>query len=65
MIVPPYLIAAAQSSHKKFWPKGPFVSVNIAQFGLESDWGKTQSGVNNFFGIKANASPALSYLAAG
>jgi len=55
MIIPPYLIAAAQASHKTFWPRGPFVSVSIAQFGLESDWGKAQSGVNNFFGIKANA----------
>ncbi len=33
------LMAAAQTSHKKFWPNGPFVSVDIAQFGLESDWG--------------------------
>ena len=47
--LPIYLILAAQASHKKFWPRGPFVSVNIAQFGLESSWGTHQSGVNNLF----------------
>jgi hypothetical protein len=29
MIIPAYLIFAAQASHKKFWPRGPFVSFNI------------------------------------
>jgi len=51
----PEIVAAAQASHKKFWPLGPFVSVTLAQFGLESAWGKYASGENNFFGIKANA----------
>lgn len=47
------VIDAAQASHKKFWPRGPFVSVSLAQYGLESAWGKYPSGVNNYFGIKA------------
>lgn len=46
-------IDAAQASHKKWWPRGPFVSITLAQFGLESAWGKDCSGVNNVFGIKA------------
>jgi Mannosyl-glycoprotein endo-beta-N-acetylglucosaminidase len=49
------VIAAAQSSYKKFWPRGPFVSVSLAQYAVESAWGSRVSGKNNFFGIKANA----------
>jgi flagellum-specific peptidoglycan hydrolase FlgJ len=46
-------IDAAQAAHKVFYPKGPFASVTLAQFGLESGWGKYPSGKNNYFGIKA------------
>jgi flagellum-specific peptidoglycan hydrolase FlgJ len=52
-VIDPSVISAAQASHKKFWPSGPFVSVTLAQYGLESAWGKYPSGTNNFFGIKA------------
>ena len=53
--VQPEWITAAQASHKKFWPKGPFVSVTLAQLILESNWGRQTSGKNNYFGIKANS----------
>ena len=53
MTIAPEVIAAAQAAHKAFYPKGPFASVTIAQYGLESAWGRAQSGKNNFFGIKA------------
>lgn len=56
----PDVIAAAQASHRKFFPRGPFVSVILAQYGLESAWGKYPSGLNNFFGIKANAAQIAS-----
>lgn len=55
MIIQPYIIEAAQVSHKRFYPRGPFVSVTLAQWILESDWGRYVSGKNNYFGIKANA----------
>lgn len=51
---PQAIITAAQASHKKFWPKGPFVSVTLAQWAIESAYGKAKSGLNNYFGIKAN-----------
>jgi flagellum-specific peptidoglycan hydrolase FlgJ len=51
--IPAEIIEAAQASHKTFWPRGPFVSVTIAQWALESGWGKYASGANNYFGIKA------------
>jgi flagellum-specific peptidoglycan hydrolase FlgJ len=47
------VIEAAQAAHKTFYPRGPFASCQLAQFGLESGWGKYASGKNNFFGIKA------------
>ena len=50
---PPDIIAAAQASHAKFWPRGPFVSVTLAQWAVESTYGSRPSGKNNFFGIKA------------
>jgi flagellum-specific peptidoglycan hydrolase FlgJ len=46
-------ITAAQAAHKAFYPKGPFASCQIAQFGDESAWGTRMSGLNNPFGIKA------------
>lgn len=56
MIIDPKFIDAAQRSHAKVYPKGPFTSVILAQFGIESAWGKEPSGKNNYFGIKANKS---------
>lgn len=44
------VIQAAQLSHKNW--KVP-ASVSLAQYGLESAWGKTVTGKYNFFGIKA------------
>jgi flagellum-specific peptidoglycan hydrolase FlgJ len=53
MIIQQAWIAAAQASHKAFYPRGPFASITLAQFGLESAWGTRASGRNNYFGIKA------------
>lgn len=52
----PSLVAMAQASHKKFWPRGPFVSISLAQWAVESDFGAHMSGVNNPFGIQATES---------
>lgn len=49
------VIDAAQAAHMAFYPRGPFASVTIAQYGLESGWGRYPSGKNNYFGIKATA----------
>jgi flagellum-specific peptidoglycan hydrolase FlgJ len=48
-------IAPATRSHAKFFPRGPFISVTLAQLIIESAWGTAISGRNNYFGIKANA----------
>jgi flagellum-specific peptidoglycan hydrolase FlgJ len=53
MIIQSEWISAAQAVHKALYPRGPFASVTLAQFGLESAWGKDASGKNNYFGIKA------------
>jgi flagellum-specific peptidoglycan hydrolase FlgJ len=53
MIIQQEWITAAQIAHKTFYPKGPFASCQIAQFGEESAWGTEMSGVNNPWGIKA------------
>jgi len=51
---PPEVIAAAQESERKWYPMGPFVSVSLAQWALESAYGRAMpSGSNNPFGIKA------------
>ena len=50
---PADVIAAAQSSHRRFYPKGPFASIDLAQWAVESGYGKHMSGVNNPFGIQA------------
>jgi len=52
-MISPDVIAAAQASHQRYWPRGPFCSITLAQYGLESAWGRDCSGVNNTFGIKA------------
>jgi len=51
---PPEVIAAAQAAEKAYYPLGPFVSVSLAQWALESNYGLALSGANNPFGIKAN-----------
>lgn len=51
--LPLAVIAAAQASHKRYFPKGPYASVSLAQWAIESAWGKSVSGKNNYFGIKA------------
>lgn len=55
MNLPLSVIAAAQAAYKKYFPIGPFASVTLAQFILESDWGRHAAGRNNYFGIKATA----------
>jgi flagellum-specific peptidoglycan hydrolase FlgJ len=52
MIPSPVIVTAAQASMKQW---GPFASIDIAQFGLESGWGSKVTGAFNYFGIKANA----------
>lgn len=47
------IVPIAQASHKKFYPKGAFVSISLAQWADESAYGHSMSGVNNPFGIKA------------
>lgn len=50
-IFPADIIASAKSSHAKW---GIFASVTLAQWALESDYGKAEPlGSNNPFGIKA------------
>lgn len=48
-------VLPAQASHRKFYPRGPFVSITLAQLAIESAYGRYVSGHNNYFGIKANA----------
>jgi flagellum-specific peptidoglycan hydrolase FlgJ len=50
---PSDVIAAAQKSHQRFYPRGPFTSIDLAQWAVESGYGRHMSGVNNPFGIKA------------
>jgi flagellum-specific peptidoglycan hydrolase FlgJ len=47
------IIPIAQASHAKFFPRGPFVSIDLAQWAVESGYGAHMSGLNNPFGIKA------------
>jgi flagellum-specific peptidoglycan hydrolase FlgJ len=47
------IIPIARASHAKFSPRGPFVSISLAQWAVESGYGAHLSGVNNPFGIKA------------
>lgn len=46
-------IAPARASHAKFFPRGPFVSIILAQLADESAYGTRTSGTHNYFGIKA------------
>jgi flagellum-specific peptidoglycan hydrolase FlgJ len=43
-------IAAARASHKKW---GILASISLAQWALESAWGKRTSGPFNYFGMMA------------
>lgn len=54
----PALITMAQSSHRKFFPRGPFVSISLAQWAVESGYGAHLSGTFNPFGIKARPGQA-------
>jgi len=47
------IIPIARASHAKFYPRGPFVSISLAQWAVESGYGAHMSGINNPFGIKA------------
>jgi len=53
VLFPAEIVAAAQAAERAFYPKGPFVSIILAQWALESGYGRYESGKNNFFGIKA------------
>jgi hypothetical protein len=54
--IPSDVIAAAQAAHKLYFPRGPFVSVTLAQWAVESAWGHDEpAGSDNPFGIKAVA----------
>ena len=48
------VVPIAQASHAKFAPRGPFTSISLAQWAVESGYGQHMSGVNNCFGIKAS-----------
>jgi flagellum-specific peptidoglycan hydrolase FlgJ len=51
---PQDVIEAAQEAERKFYPFGPFVSVTLAQWALESAYGRAEPpGSDNAFGIKA------------
>ena len=53
---PSEVIIAAQAAEKAFYPYGPFVSVSLAQWALESAYGTAEpAGSNNPFGIKSVA----------
>ena len=54
------VVPIAQASHAKFAPRGPFASISLAQWAVESGWGAHMSGVNNPFGIKATAAQRAS-----
>lgn len=47
------IIPQATASHAKFYPYGPFISITLAQWAVESAYGAAMSGRNNCFGIKA------------
>ena len=49
------ILPYVRRSHARFYPRGPFISITLAQWIIESAWGTAPSGRNNFFGIKATA----------
>lgn len=54
------IIPIAQASQKRFSPRGPFASISLAQWAVESGYGAHMSGVNNPFGIKATSAQRAS-----
>jgi flagellum-specific peptidoglycan hydrolase FlgJ len=53
--IPQDILRAAQAAEIATYPYGPFVSVSLAQWALESAYGRTEpKGSNNPFGIKAH-----------
>lgn len=54
--IPPEIIAAARASQAKW--KIP-ASISLAQWALESGWGKSVSGKNNYGGITAKVKDAV------
>ena len=55
-VFPQDVITAAQASHRLYYPKGPFVSVSLAQWAVESAYGHDEPiDSDNPFGIKAAA----------
>jgi flagellum-specific peptidoglycan hydrolase FlgJ len=56
---PEEIILAATAAENAYYPYGPFVSVSLAQWALESAYGRAEPvGSNNPFGIKAVAGQA-------
>jgi flagellum-specific peptidoglycan hydrolase FlgJ len=56
---PDDVIEAARAAELKYYPLGPFVSVSLAQWALESAYGRAEpAGSDNPFGIKAVAGQA-------
>lgn len=55
-VIPPDIIAGAQASQKA---TGIPASVTLAQWALESGWGKSVSGKNNYGGITAKVKDAV------
>lgn len=53
------IIPIAQASQHKFSPHGPFASISLAQWAIESGYGAHMSGINNPFGIKASRQQIL------
>ena len=50
------IVKAAQDAHAKYFPLGPYASVTLAQWAIESAYGRAEpTGSNNPFGIKAVA----------
>ena len=53
---PSDVVKAAQDAHAKYFPLGPYASVTLAQWAIESAYGSAEPvGSNNPFGIKAVA----------
>ncbi len=55
MTQPPDAIVAAAQASQKAWKV--FASVSLAQWAIESGWGKHDLGCFNFFGMKAPCDP--------
>ena len=58
--IPTEVIQDAVAAEQAYRPLGPYVSVSMAKWCLESNWGKDDSAPNNVFGIKATAAQIAS-----